>query len=256
MSTDGGNVWTAIYTRGGAYTYAAGATYSSASWDSGWSLRSVPLAAWAGKPLRLRFILRPGSISFDGPDINHGCYLDDISLTNVRRLTSGLPQTVTSTGFQLDTQLVGAALLPGKTYLIRVRPSIGNRVMGFTGSFTAVPRQPTGFEAAFPLLSTAPTLDTDADGVPNLLEYALGLNPLDASAAALPPAVLTPEGLTMSFNVPAGVSDIQYTAECTSDFQTWQPVANQGTGPARVFRIPVTPGTNCFMRLRVNQVVP
>ncbi len=83
LSSDGGNKFTEIYGRDGGFTYAAGASYSSTGWDTSWNTRSVSLATWAGQPIKLRFILRPGLISFDGQDINHGCYIDDITLARI-----------------------------------------------------------------------------------------------------------------------------------------------------------------------------
>ncbi len=254
ISTDGGNQWTEIYGRNGSYGYAPGASYTNTSWDGAWHLRTISLAQWAGQPLRLRFILRPGSVSFDGPDINHGCYLDDITLTNVRRLTASAVVTQSSTSFTLNSQLTGGNLIPGNPYLLRVRSQIGTRFMGYSAALTVVPLPPGGFETAFPALASQPQADADADGIANFVEYAFGLNPLTAnSTLALPQPVLTPAGLTLDFTTPASVTDVNYTAECTSDFLQWLPVPNQGSGSQRSFTVPITPGQNCFMRLRVNQ---
>ena len=254
ISTDGGNQWIEIYGRNGSYNYAAGASYTNTGWDAAWNLRTISLAPWAGQPLRLRFILRPGSVSFDGPDINHGCYLDDITLTNVRRLTASAVVTQYSTSFTLNSQLTGANLIPGSPYLLRVRSQIGTRFMGYSAALTVVPLPPGGFETAFPALAGQPQADADSDGIANLVEYALGLNPLATnSPGALPQPVLTAAGLTLDFTIPASVTDLNYTAECTSDFVQWLAVPNQGSGSQRSFIVPVTPGQNCFMRLRVSQ---
>jgi hypothetical protein len=254
ISTDGGNQWTEIYGRPGNYTYAAGANYTSSGWDAAWNLRTISLAPWAGKPLRLRFILRPGSVSFDGPDINHGCYLDDITLTNVRRLTGSAVVTQSGTTFTLNSQFTGAQLIPGSPYLLRVRSQIGTRFMGYSAALTVVPLPPGGFETAFPALASQPQADADADGIANLVEYAFGLNPLAAnSTLALPQPALTAAGLTLNFTIPATITDLNYTAECTSDFVKWLPVPNQGSGLQRSITVPITPGQNCFMRLRISQ---
>ncbi len=254
ISTDGGNQWTEIYGRPGNYTYAAGANYTSSGWDAAWNLRTISLAPWAGKPLRLRFILRPGSVSFDGPDINHGCYLDDITLTNVRRLTGSAVVTQSGTTFTLNSQFTGAQLIPGSPYLLRVRSQIGTRFMGYSAALTVVPLPPGGFETAFPALASQPQADADADGIANLVEYALGLNPLAAnSTLALPQPALTAAGLTLNFTIPATITDLNYTAECTNDFVKWLPVPNQGSGLQRSITVPITPGQNCFMRLRISQ---
>ncbi len=257
LSTDGGNKWTEVYGRNGSYVYSSGASYTSSGWDGTWHLRTISLAPWAGQPVRVRFILRPGAISFDGPDLNHGCYLDDISLTNVSRLTSALPVNLGQTSFRLDSQLTGSSLVPGTPYLLRVRPRIGSRFMGYSGFLTVVPRSATGFETAWPSVASQPQDDADGDGIPNLMEYAFGLNPsVPTASGSLPSPVLGSQGLSLDFMIPAGITDLSYTAECTTDFVNWIPVANQGTGSQRLFTVPVVSGQNCFLRLRVTQQLP
>ena len=254
ISTDGGNGWAELYGRNGAYTYSPGATYNSTAWDSAWKARSVSLAAYAGQPIRLRFILRPGNVSFDGPDLNHGCYVDDITLTDVSRLSTGVNNTLSRTFFKLDNASAGARLVSGSSYLIRVRPEIGTRYMGYSSALTVIPALPTGFETAWPALANDPSGDTDGDGIANLVEYGFGLSPSSPTQPnALPQHVWGPSGLTLSFAVPAGRNDLLYTAECTSDFSAWAPVANHGTADRPSFSVPVTSGVNCFMRLRVSQ---
>ena len=254
ISSDGGNRWSEIYGRNGAFTYAVGASYSSSGWDTTWKARSISLAPWAGRPVYLRFILRPGAVSFDGPDINHGCYFDDITLTDVGRLSAGVNNTQADTSFKLNYSTAGTPLVPGSPYLLRVRSQIGTRYMGYSGGLTVVPGPLSGFEVAFPSLSTAPSEDSDQDGIPNLVEYGLGLNPTEAtSTAALPQPVLTDSGLTLSFTVPQGINDLIYTAESTTNFSAWLPVGNQGNANRPVFTVPLSTGPKCYMRLRVSQ---
>ncbi len=257
ISTDGGNRWSEIYGRNGAYTYSAGGSYNSTGWDSGWIQRSISLAAWAGHPIRIRFILRPGTLSFDGPDLNHGCYLDDITVSAVRRLSTGTAVTQAGTSFRLDSQLAGGTLVPGSSYLLRVRPQIGTRFMGYSPALTVVPRSPTGFESSHPSLASQPEGDADGDGIANLVEYGFGLNPTAANPSiALPQAALNAAGLSMDFAIPASITDLNYTAEWTNDFVHWQPVPNEASGLQRRFTLPVTSGPKAFLRLRVSQMQP
>ena len=257
VTTDGGSLWTEIYGRNGASTYSVNGSYSSLEWDSGWKARSVSLAGWSGQPVRLRFILRHGNLSFDGPDINHGCFIDDISLTNVSRLGTATTTTVPKAAFRLDNQTAGNALVSRASYLLRVRPQIGARFLGFSTPIAVVARPPTGFESAYPLLSSQPLGDSDLDGVSNLIEYAFGLNPGDpGDGAGLPQPVRTSAGLTLGFTVSSSIRDLNYMAECTSNFTQWEPVADQGSGAQRSFTIPVTLGERCFIRLRVRQSAP
>ncbi len=257
LSTDGGNKWTEVYGRNGSYVYSAGASYDSSGWDVAWYLRTISLAPWAGQPVRIRFILRPGAVAFDGPDLNHGCYLDDISLTHVSRLVSSPPVSPGQTNFRLDSQLTGASLVPGTPYLLRIRTQIGYRLMGYSGFLTVVPRFATGFETAWPSVAGHPQGDADGDGMANLVEYAFGLDPFVYTPGdSVPAPVLGSHGLSLGFTIPAGISDLNYTAESSLDCVNWTPVANQALGLQRLFTVPVTSGQNCFLRLRVTQQIP
>lgn len=257
ISTDGGISWAEIYGRNGSSVYSVGGKYFSSSWDQQWFLRTISLAPWAGKPVRLRFILRHGGIPFEGPDINHGCYLDEITISNVNKVLPSNPVTTFTPVLRFDSQLVGSTPVPGSSYLLRVRSQIGTKLMGYSSPFTVVPRSPTGFESNFPALAAAPLADSDHDGVSNLVEYAFGLDPANPVASQrIPQAATIPGGLSIAFTVPPYISDMEYGAECTSDMNNWQPVTNQGTASQRTYNIPVIPGQKCFMRLKVKQVIP
>ena len=70
--------------------------------------------------------------------------------------------------------------------------------------------------------------DPDGDGIPNLLEYALGLDPLRPNLAGLPQiaAMTNPADgqnyLTMTYSLPAAVSDVTVIPEISSDLTTWR----------------------------------
>ena len=90
--------------------------------------------------------------------------------------------------------------------------------------------------------NSADTFDSDGDGIPNLLEYALGSNPTVATGvdgvAALPHASVSESETTLSdrlslvFNLDIPVpGDITYTVQATDDLTTWTDVATKvGTG--------------------------
>ena len=105
--------------------------------------------------------------------------------------------------------------------------------------------------------SGADNANPSGDGIPNLMKYALGLNPLSTNAAAKPLALLTNGYLQISFtrtNDPT----LLYTVEGTSDFASWIPVwsstgSSNTNGPVTIrdTNAPVSSTTRRFLRLKV-----
>lgn len=66
--------------------------------------------------------------------------------------------------------------------------------------------------------------DPDADGQPNLLEYALGRNPLMADGPGTAAGRLaSPDGVfpTLTYTRPIGLTDVTYTVETSTDLSNW-----------------------------------
>lgn len=71
---------------------------------------------------------------------------------------------------------------------------------------------------------TGSLVDPDKDGVPNLMEYALGGDPLRADAAAPDFVTVEEDGelyLAIEFERPVGLSDLNYILEISGDLQGW-----------------------------------
>ena len=96
--------------------------------------------------------------------------------------------------------------------------------------------------------------DPDHDGLPNLLEYAFGLEAQQSSAVALPHGKLVGGNYVVEFTEPVGVTGITYGAESSASLLpgSWSEVPDSGTDSDHIFSVPVT-GGRLFMRLRVTQ---
>jgi hypothetical protein len=187
------------------------------------------------------------TVSFDyGTTSNYG--------TNV----AGTPSPVAGT---IPTN-VGATLTgltPGTTYHYRVNgTSTAATINGNDATFTTLTNlqnwRQTYFNTTANSGNAADSFDFDGDGLPNLIKYAFGLNPISPVSRRLPQPVYNGTSFTISFTSPAGVSGITYGADWTSSLNppNWQPVSDTGSGTQHIFSVPVNGHPSLFLRLRVS----
>ncbi len=95
--------------------------------------------------------------------------------------------------------------------------------------------------------------DYDKDGLPNLIEFAFGLNPKQNSAGLLPRPQRSGPNFVITFTQPPGVSGITYGAEWSETLLpgSWTAVADTGTSPQHTFSVPIGTKTKLYMRLKV-----
>jgi hypothetical protein len=93
--------------------------------------------------------------------------------------------------------------------------------------------------------------DPDGDGIPNIIEYALGYSPKQTSVLPLPN--LNGTTMTMSFRVPDSVDGVSILAEFSESLKSteWTNVANSGVFPNFIFSLPKGNKTKLFMRIKV-----
>jgi hypothetical protein len=120
----------------------------------------------------------------------------------------------------------------------------------------------TSEERADPALS-GDGADFDKDGIPNLLEYALALEPKIPEAASLPAAMLLPGGeLAFTYTRAKAATDLIFTPEVANNVGVWnsgpgitETVSTLDNGLTETVTVKslVSPGTDGrqFMRLRV-----
>jgi hypothetical protein len=126
LSEDNGSTWTEIWARNGN-----GST-SSSGWDAAFNARSVSLAAYAAKPVRVRFIFRANNSAFTGTSTDVGIFLDDISVSNATELVNTTTTALagSATSFTLNASTAGSPLMAGTSYYLRIRPNVGTRWFG------------------------------------------------------------------------------------------------------------------------------
>ncbi|MDW8343744.1 MAG: DUF5010 C-terminal domain-containing protein [Verrucomicrobiae bacterium] len=100
---------------------------------------------------------------------------------------------------------------------------------------TLLPAQPLGYtawaaHAGLDGPAALPAADPDGDGLANLLEYALGGNPLSSASAPFPQGRISGSHLQFTFARNPAAPDVIYTIEGSFDLQTWTPLATCATG--------------------------
>jgi hypothetical protein len=98
--------------------------------------------------------------------------------------------------------------------------------------------------------------DFDIDGIPNVVEFALGLNPLLFDADQLPPLVVEGGSLTLSYNRHNLLSGITCQVQVSTDLIIWNPVpdvlvSTQNFIEIRRASVPMSPNGSQFMRLAI-----
>jgi hypothetical protein len=152
-------------------------------------------------------------------------------------------QTLSGTGTVSSLQGSSAA---GVLSLGVPKPTFGNWTMKAFASGTA----------GSALASTA---DPDGDGIANLAEYAWQLDP---NAKSVPPVSLAKgqSGNKFTFLAPRNLSDVQVTAEYSTDLKTWNPAASTILSSDSNFDTcqcgAPNGATKCFWRVRVTSVTP
>lgn len=95
--------------------------------------------------------------------------------------------------------------------------------------------------------------DPDHDNLPNLVEFAFGLDPKSGVAPALPQGRVENGNFVMSFAQPNEVSGVTYGAEWSENPALgWTAATDTGISPHHLFSIPVTGHQRLFVRMKVS----
>lgn len=117
------------------------------------------------------------------------------------------------------------------------------------------------FGTTTPVGPAAADADPDGDGLPNLLEYALGSLPTDSTSASLPLAEIESLRVTLSFT-PAVTGGLRYIVEASSNLSEWSEQSDitafveQGVPYRHTDTANLATAQRRFLRLRVISTQP
>lgn len=224
LSTDDGATWTSISNIPGIKKA-----------DKSVSLRSIPLAAWAEQPVKLRFAVRKdmGGVNLKWNAKKSGIWIDDITVTSPSDVLASNTVAVSgaATKVRLDDSTAGGDLVPGLSVRMRLRSINGVTPGSWGPPLVVVPSDvaspligvPDGFaawQAGYPELDLSFEGDADRDGFADGIEYAFSLDPGDG--VRIPDRFELQAGMmSISRDLPVERADVNYGAEWSDDFGTW-----------------------------------
>jgi len=107
---------------------------------------------------------------------------------------------------------------------------------------------------------SGPNADFDQDGLSNLVEYALGLDPKVSSAAGRPEVARTSTDWTFTYTRPSGRPDVAYVVQSSTNLTAWNDVTTthvlvSTSSGVETWRatVPTSGNPTCFFRLRVTR---
>ena len=228
LSEDGGASWTSVWNLAGQKKP-----------DKLLSLRRVPLAAWAGRAIKLRFAIRkdPGGSTLKWNAARSGVFIDDITVTALSAIRSTHISEVAAGALsvRLDAASAGGEWPAGSVLRLRLRSVIG-AVPGPWGPALAVSPEAgaslrtaarlavggfDGWRASYPGRELSFEGDADRDGLADGVEYAFSLDPTDGRPVADVLSWAADGRMEISRVLPTERADLVYRAEWSDRLGAW-----------------------------------
>ena len=249
ISKNDGASWITIYDVPGNNSSG-----SSTRWENSWVSINEPIpAAYVGAPIRVRFRIETNGEYFQwtsGQPVDYyGVFLDDISISNSSEVIN---ESLTSlddkaTSFVFSKVVAGGTLLENNEYFVQLAPIVGGHQFGYTAPLVVSLTSDVADEAEVWQIEKfgsvdmtgdmAPGGDFDKDGVPNLIERALGMDPTasggEDGAKRLPHGTAITSGVlanrpVVHFSMPrVPPTDITYEIQQSQGSETWTPIARR-----------------------------
>jgi uncharacterized delta-60 repeat protein len=172
------------------------------------------------------------------------------------------PATRTATGWELTGLTLppnGIVRAKGHQILSTRSSALASETLVFGRSATSIEQwREQHFGNLLDQGWAADLADADGDGLKNLMEFALDLNPRKSSAGQLPAWTLENGACLVEFQKPAGVDGVTYAAEWSETMVdgTWQAAEDLSVGSVLRFRVPTAGRSNLFVRLKVDSTEP
>lgn len=231
-STDDGATWRDVVVPGQMPQVGAGTPGQSA-----FVSKTLPLDRFAGRIIRLRFAYTLGGTEglVVTTSSSSGWFIDNISFTETWQLQDEiLGQPAADPQFTLTTSSTDPLVVAARPFIsgrfwsfgpaLEVRASAAPQgYMGWAMQAESQCGLPPGSVADFPLH------DCSGNGVPNLLKYALGLDPRSSTQEGVPVPVRRGDEVVMSFVRDLSKSDLTLVVEGSTDLETWHAAGASGT---------------------------
>lgn len=223
LSADGGATWTSIWNQAGVRKA-----------DKAGGARGVSLAAWAERPIKLRFVLRKdaGGVNLKWNLKRSGMWIDDITVTAPSNILSSQMNAIdaAATSVRLDAASAGVPLTAGSTIRLRLRGRVGTVAGAWRPPLTVSPVDspapliaPETFARwrdRYPEIALSFEGDADRDGLADGIEYAFSLDPRDGKP--VPEGIARSAGrLEISRDLPVERTDLDYAAEWSDGLGGW-----------------------------------